>query len=149
MKALVQRVSSASVSVNGHVVSRIGPGLLVFLGVMKGDKEADLHYLVRKFAALRVFYDSAGKMNLSVRDVGGSAIVVSQFTLAAETRKGNRPSFTTAEEPVAARVMYERFISSLRAEGVPTEGGAFGEHMEVALVNDGPVTIMIDSADAR
>ena len=149
MKALVQRVSSARVSVDGQVVSRIGPGLLVLLGVMKGDEEADLHYLVRKLAALRVFYDGAGKMNLSVRDVGGSAIVVSQFTLAAETRKGNRPSFIAAEEPAAARAMYERFMSALLAEGVPTEGGAFGEHMEVELVNDGPVTIMIDSVEAR
>lgn len=150
MKALVQRVSSASVTVDRQRVSSIGRGLLILLGVMKGDADADLDYLVRKIANLRIFYDEAGKMNLSVLDVQGEAIVVSQFTLAAETRKGNRPSFTGAEAPERADAMYKEFMCRLSGAGVKNvQGGVFGAHMEVSLANDGPVTIMLDSAEAR
>jgi D-tyrosyl-tRNA(Tyr) deacylase len=145
MLALVQRVSSAAVKVDGREVSSIGPGLLVFLGVLKGDTEHDLEYLVRKVSQLRVIEDDEGKMNLSLLDTGGEALVVSQFTLAAETRKGNRPSFVNAEEPGRAREMYESFIEGLGALGVNTGSGVFGEMMDVSLVNDGPVTIILDS----
>lgn len=146
MKALVQRVSSASVIVEGKRVSSIGPGLLILLGVMKGDADADMDYIVRKSANLRIFYDDAGKMNLSVLDVKGEAIVVSQFTLAADTRKGNRPSFIDAESPERADAMYQEFMRRLADAGVRNvQGGVFGAHMEVTLTNDGPVTIMLDS----
>lgn len=145
MKALVQRVSEASVTVDGEVVSRIGAGFLVLHAVVKGDGERELGYLVRKVAALRVFYDEDGKMDLSLKDIGGEALVVSQFTLAADTRKGNRPSFMDAEAPEQARAMYEEFMRRLGAEGICVKGGAFAAHMEVALVNDGPVTIMLET----
>ena len=145
MRALIQRVSSASVDVGGKRVSTIGPGLLVFLGVMKGDTPKDLEYLVRKVSNLRVFEDVNGRMDLSVLDTGGEALVVSQFTLAAETRKGNRPSFTSAEEPGKAEEAYEEFMRHLSDLGVRVSGGSFGAMMDVALVNDGPVTILLDS----
>lgn len=145
MKALIQRVSSASVAVDGKVISSIDHGLLILLGVMRGDTDADLDYLIRKVEGLRIFYDAEGKMNLSIKDVGGSALVVSQFTLAAQTRKGNRPSFVEAEEPVRAKTMYEMFMRRLTACGIGTHGGEFGAHMQVSLVNDGPVTILLDS----
>ena len=145
MKALVQRVSKASVTVDDVVVSSIDAGFLILLGVMKGDGEKELEYLVRKVAALRVFYDDDNKMNLSLKDIKGEALVVSQFTLAADTRKGNRPSFVDAEAPEKANAMYEKFMSRLSAVGVNVQGGVFAAHMEVALVNDGPVTIMIET----
>lgn len=127
-------------------MSSIGPGLLILLGVMKGDADADMDYIVRKSANLRIFYDDAGKMNLSVLDVKGEAIVVSQFTLAADTRKGNRPSFIDAESPERADAMYQEFMRRLADAGVRNvQGGVFGAHMEVTLTNDGPVTIMLDS----
>lgn len=150
MKALVQRASSASVTVDGNRIASMGRGLLILLGVMKGDAEADMDYLVRKIANLRIFYDEAGKMNLSVLDVKGEAIVVSQFTLAADTRKGNRPSFTEAETPERANAMYQEFMRRLSGAGVQNvQGGVFGAHMEVSLTNDGPVTVILDSAEAR
>lgn len=146
MKALVQRVSEGSVRVEGKTISSIGKGFLVLLGVMKGDGRAEMDYIVRKVANLRVFYDNDGKMNLSLKDISGEALVVSQFTLSADTRKGNRPSFTDAESPELAEVMYEEFMGNLRAEGINVQGGVFGAHMEVALINDGPVTILLDSS---
>jgi len=128
-------------------VSSIGRGFLVFLGVMKGDSRPELDYMARKVTNLRVFHDEECKMNLSLKDMGGQALVVSQFTLAADTRKGNRPSFVDAEPPETANLMYEEFMEKLRAEGVIVKGGVFGADMKVSLINDGPVTILLDSRD--
>jgi D-tyrosyl-tRNA(Tyr) deacylase len=135
------------VGINGTVISEIGQGLLVFLCAMKGDHEQDIEYLVRKVSQLRIFEDENGKMNRSVLDIDGSALVVSQFTLAASTRKGNRPSFEQAEEPGRAKDLYEQFCRRLRDAGVPVRTGTFAAMMDVALVNDGPVTILIDSRE--
>jgi D-tyrosyl-tRNA(Tyr) deacylase len=145
MKALVQRVSEAGVEVEGRPVSSIGKGLLVLLGIVKGDTGKDMDYLVRKVSNLRIFEDSEGKMNLSVKDVGGEVLVVPQFTLAADTRKGNRPSFIDAEDPAGAEEMYREFTERLKREGVSVSRGEFAAHMAVRLVNDGPVTIMLES----
>ncbi|HEX9022100.1 MAG TPA: D-aminoacyl-tRNA deacylase [Nitrospirota bacterium] len=148
MKALLQRVSSANVSVNDEIMSGIGRGLLVFLCAVKGDMEKDLDYLVKKVSQLRIFEDDQGKMNLSVMDVKGSVLVVSQFTLAASTRKGNRPSFDNAEAPEQAKAWYEAFIRRMKDAGIPVQAGVFSAMMEVWLVNDGPVTIWIDSRES-
>lgn len=145
MRALIQRVRSASVSVEQEVTGEIGEGLLVFVCAMRGDTEADLDWLVRKVARLRIFRDDDGRMNRAVGDVGGAALVVSQFTLAAETR-GNRPGFSTAAPPDEGERLYDLFAHRLAAEGIPVETGVFGADMKVALVNDGPVTIWLDSA---
>ena len=145
MRAVLQRVSEASVSVNGQAVGRIGRGLLVYLGVAAGDQSADIDYIVSKIRDLRIFSDDAGKMNLSVGDVGGSVLVVSQFTLCGDVRKGRRPSFDAAEKPESARARYEETLASLRREGLPVEAGVFQADMQVASVNDGPVTFWIDS----
>jgi D-tyrosyl-tRNA(Tyr) deacylase len=139
VRALVQRVSEASVAVDGAEVARIGPGLLVLLGVRRGDTEPEADRLASKLLALRVFEDAGGKMNLSVRDVGGAVLCVSQFTLYGDTRRGNRPSFVEAAPPEEAEPLYERVRSALGAEG-----GVFGAHMQVSLVNDGPVTLMLE-----
>jgi len=147
MKALLQRVSSAWVEVDGRVVGEIKKGLLVFLCAMKGDTEQDLDYLVKKAAQIRLFEDEMGKMNLSVMDIKGSVLVVSQFTLAASTRKGNRPSFDNAEAPERAKMMYDEYIRRLRDMGLPVQAGVFAASMAVSLVNDGPVTISIDSRE--
>jgi D-tyrosyl-tRNA(Tyr) deacylase len=147
MKALLQRVSSAKVEVEGRVVGEIGKGLLVFLCAVKGDTEKDLDYLVKKVSRLRIFEDARGKMNLSVADIKGAVLVVSQFTLAASTRKGNRPSFDAAEAPGQAKVMCDVFVRRLRDIGIPVQAGVFGAMMAVSLVNDGPVTISIDSRE--
>jgi D-tyrosyl-tRNA(Tyr) deacylase len=140
VRALVQRVSAAAVEVDGEEVARIGPGLLVLLGVRSGDTADQADRLAGKIERLRVFEDPAGKMNLSVRDVGGELLVVSQFTLYADTSKGNRPSFVEAAPPEIAQPLYERVRAALSAEG-----GAFGAHMRVSLVNDGPVTVLVEA----
>ncbi len=148
MRTLIQRVSSASVTVDGTVVSAIGPGLLVLFGVEEDDDGTDLDWLVNKVLNLRIFADEAGAMNRSVLETGGDLIVVSQFTLHASTKKGNRPSFIRAARPEKATALYQRFVESLAADlGKPVGTGVFGAHMDVALVNDGPVTIWIDSRD--
>ena len=147
MKALIQRVSSAQVDVDGHVVGKIGRGLLVFLCAVRDDADEDLDYIVKKVSRLRIFGDAQGKMNLSVLDIKGEALVVSQFTLAAATRKGNRPSFDEAEAPDRAKEMYEAFIERLKGTGIGVQAGVFAAMMNVALVNDGPVTIWLDSRE--
>ena len=140
MRALVQRVSDASVTVDGEEVARIGPGLLVLLGVRRGDGEAEADRIASKLLALRVFEDDAGKMNLSARDVDGEILCVSQFTLYGDARKGNRPSFVDAAPPEEAEPLYERVRSALGAKG-----GVFGARMAVKLVNDGPVTLVVET----
>jgi D-tyrosyl-tRNA(Tyr) deacylase len=144
MRAVAQRVSSASVSVAGEVVGAIDAGLLVLLGVAHGDGEGEAGRLAVKLAKLRIF-ERDGKFDLSLLDTGGAALVVSQFTLLADTRKGNRPSFTDAARPEVAEPLYKRFCTELRALGIHVEQGRFGAHMEVALVNDGPVTIVLEA----
>ena len=146
VKALLQRVSEASVEVEGRVIGAIGGGLLVLLGVESGDREAAADRLAGKVAALRIFEDAAGKMNRSVMEVGGGVLVVSQFTLLADLRKGNRPSFTAAAAPGLAERLYEHFCANLRGQGLPVASGRFGARMAVRLINDGPVTIWLDSA---
>ncbi len=145
MKALLQRVSRASVSVGEEVVGQIGPGLVVLLGVDREDTEADSHYLANRVAALRIFPDDEGKLNLSVQDVSGEVLVVSQFTLLADTRKGNRPSFIQAAPPEKAEVLFEEFVRSLRSTGLKVQTGRFRTHMLVEILNDGPVTILLES----
>ncbi len=144
MRAVLQRVTRAAVSVDGVVVGQTGPGLLILVCAMQGDTAAQADHLATKIAKLRIFKDDAGKMNLSVRDIGGSALIVSQFTLAAELR-GNRPGFSTAASPDDGRRLYEYFITRMVAEGVPAANGVFGADMAVDLVNDGPVTIWMDT----
>ncbi len=149
MRAVVQRVQRARVSVDGQVVGAIDQGLLVFLGVRKDDTEEDLEFMVRKIPRLRVFEDSAGKMNLSVVDVRGAILCVSQFTLYGDCRRGLRPSFDEAAPPEVARWYYEEFIRRLKHEGISVASGVFGAFMEVELVNDGPVTILLESKERR
>lgn len=145
MRAVVQRVSAASVTVEGRKVGSIGPGLLVLLGVARGDTEKDGEYLAEKLAGLRIFEDEEEKMNRSVAQIGGSILLVSQFTLYGDVRHGRRPSFTQAAPPEEANRLYEDLAQKLRDKGLPVETGQFQAHMEVALVNDGPVTILLDS----
>jgi len=145
MRAVVQRVSEASVSVDGEVVGRIDAGLAVLLGVAVGDAEDDADLLADKVVHLRVFPDEAGQMNRSVSDVGGGVLVVSQFTLLGDARKGRRPSYTGAAAPEEANRLYERFASRVRTSGLPVATGVFRATMDVALVNQGPVTILLDS----
>lgn len=146
MRCVLQRVGHASVSVGGHTVASIGRGLLLLLCVVDGDTDADLEWLASKCARMRIFDDDAGVMNLSVADIGGDILAVSQFTLAASVRKGNRPSYIAAARPEVSRPMYERFCARLEAlAGRPVGRGVFGAHMEVTLLNDGPVTIIADS----
>ncbi|MGA6827410.1 D-aminoacyl-tRNA deacylase [Nitrospira sp. NS4] len=147
MKAVLQRVTSASVEVDGRVVGRIATGLLVLLGVAKGDGEADCRYLVEKLRTFRIFSDEQGKMNRSLVDVGGSVLLVSQFTLLGRTMNGRRPSFDEAAPPDEAKRLYEQVAADLRAFGTPVETGVFAAHMQVSLVNDGPVTFVLDSRD--
>ena len=145
MRALIQRVSQARVDIDGKSVGQTGAGLLVFICAMGGDVDDTAEYLARKIGSLRIFEDDAGKMNLSVSDIGGAALVVSQFTLAADTSRGNRPGFLYAASPNEGRRLYELFSSLLSEQGVPVETGSFGADMEVHLVNDGPVTIWMDT----
>lgn len=147
MRALLQRVTKASVSVGGQVVGSIGRGLVVLVGVAAGDTEKDAAYLAEKTLGLRIFPDEEGKFNLSVLDVQGELLLVSQFTLLADARKGRRPSFTAAAAPEEARRLFNRFVEMARQSGLKTETGRFQEHMQVDISNDGPVTIMLDSRD--
>ncbi|OQX65942.1 MAG: D-tyrosyl-tRNA(Tyr) deacylase [Desulfococcus sp. 4484_242] len=146
MRAVVQRVKEAKVSVEGSVVGRIGPGLLIFLGVGEDDTEKDALYLADKIAHLRVFPDTRGAMNLSLTDFSAAVLVVSQFTLWGDCRKGRRPSFAHAARPEQARDLYEHFIRLLKERHIPVETGRFQEMMDVWLINDGPVTLLLDSA---
>jgi len=145
VRAVIQRVTRASVTVDGRVAGEIGAGLLVLLGVSRTDNPESASYLAEKIANLRIFSDAAGKMNLSVLDTGGAALVVSQFTLYGDTRGGRRPSYIQAAPPEEANRLYQEFVRSMRLLGVRVETGVFQAHMQVELVNDGPVTILIDS----
>jgi len=145
MRAVVQRVARAQVTVNGEITGQIGLGLLVLLGVGRHDTEADAAYLAEKIVGLRVFEESQGKMNLGLREVGGSVLAVSQFTLYGDVRRGKRPSFEAAAPPDSARQLYECFVQQIRAAGLHCETGRFQEMMKVELVNEGPVTILLDS----
>lgn len=148
MRALIQRVTSASVTVEDLVIGRIDRGLLVFVGVANQDGPPDVRYIVEKVQGLRVFEDDGGRMNRSVGEVGGSLLVVSQFTLQADCRRGRRPSFDRAAPPDRAEALFSEVVAGLGATGVPVATGRFGAHMAVSLVNDGPVTILIDSVRA-
>ncbi len=148
MRAVVQRVHESSVTVDGRVTGRIGKGLLVLLGMGETDSERDADYLAEKIVGLRCFADNDSKFNLSVRDVGGSVLAVSQFTLFGDCRKGKRPSFTEAARPEQAVPLYERFVAKVRESGIDVQTGEFGAHMDVQLVNDGPVTLLLDSKKA-
>ena len=145
MKALLQRVTEASVSVGGEVVGRIGPGLVVFVGVAKGDTEKDAQYLAQKIVNLRLFADEGGKFNLSALDIKGELLVVSQFTLLADTRKGRRPDFIEAAPPAQAKELFEQFVEQAHATGLKVETGRFQQYMQVEIHNDGPVTILLNS----
>jgi len=148
MRAVVQRVKASRVEVNGRVVGEIGPGLLVFLGVEERDTEAASEYLVNKIVNLRIFPDSEGLMNRSLMDTHGAALVVSQFTLWGDCRKGRRPSFARAAKPDRAKALYEHFIDLMKQKDIGVATGRFQEMMDVTLVNDGPVTLLLDSAKA-
>jgi D-tyrosyl-tRNA(Tyr) deacylase len=144
MRSVVQRVRSASVVVGGETVAAIGPGILVLLGVEKGDDESKAEWLAEKIANLRIFSDQEGKMNLSVRDIGGTLLVVSQFTLAGNCTKGKRPSFDTAAPPDEGKRLYDYFVQAAKRAGIPVETGIFQADMQVSLVNDGPVTFILE-----
>lgn len=145
MRAVVQRVSQAQVTVAGEIRGSIGKGLLVLLGVAADDGDSDVAYLTEKTAGLRIFEDDAGKMNRSIEDIGGAVLVVSQFTLFGDVRRGRRPSFDNAAPPEMADALYQRYVAMLRAKGLQVETGVFRAMMQVELVNDGPVTILLDS----
>lgn len=144
MKAVVQRVQKASVTVDGQQISKIGPGLLTLLGVAKGDNQEQLQKLITKICALRIFPDEEGKMNKSLKDIQGEHLIVSQFTLLGDASKGNRPSFIGAEAPDLAEALYNMSLELSRAQGVPTQGGKFGADMKVEILNDGPVTLLLE-----
>ena len=145
MKAVIQRCDQAKVEVDGKVVGEIGPGLAIFLGVAKGDNEAAAEKLARKIASLRVFNDDDGKFNRSLLDIGGSALVISNFTLCGDAKKGTRPNFTQAAPPDEANRLYEAFVTLLRGQNIPVQTGIFAAMMNVAVENDGPVTIILDA----
>lgn len=147
MRAVVQRVTEASVTVAGRLVAHIGPGFVVLLGVTHADTGEEARYLARKIAGLRVFEDAAGKMNLALADVAGSVLVVSQFTLYGDARRGRRPGFTDAAPPDVAAPLVAAFADALREQGLPVGEGQFQSHMQVSLVNDGPVTMILDTAE--
>lgn len=144
MKALIQRVKNASVEIDGKIVSKIGQGLLVFLGVVKGDEKVNAELLADKLLKLRIFEDENGKMNRSLVDVGGEMLVVSQFTLCGDCKKGTRPSFDKSAPPEIANELYEYFVTQIRQAQIPCKTGVFGADMQVSLVNDGPVTFMVE-----
>lgn len=148
MRCVVQRVTEASVAVDGEVIGRCARGFMVLIGVHADDTERDLRYMAEKVPKLRVFEDDAGKMNLSLKDMGGGMLAISQFTLYGDARGGNRPSFITAARPEKANPMYEQLVEAWRAQGIHVETGRFGADMKVSLVNDGPVTILMDSSKA-
>ena len=145
MRSVIQRVTRAAVRVEAQIVGEIGPGLLVLVGVADGDGPADIDYTASKIAELRIFADAQGRMNRSVADVGGQVLVVSQFTLLGDVRRGRRPGFDQAASPDQARTTYDALLDALRARGLPVAAGVFQAHMAVDLVNDGPVTILVDS----
>jgi len=147
VKALLQRVTGASVSVGGEVVGKIGQGLVIFVGVANGDTEKDAQYLAQKTVSLRIFSDEEGKFNLSALDIKGELLVVSQFTLLADTRKGRRPSFIEAAPPAQAEELFEQFVEQARSTGLKVETGRFQQYMQVEIHNDGPVTILLDSQE--
>jgi D-tyrosyl-tRNA(Tyr) deacylase len=149
MKAVIQRVSEASVSVDGKVVARIGNGMLILIGVEKGDEETDARRLAAKVSSLRIFEDGGGKTNLSISDTGGEILAVPQFTLAADVRRGRRPSFDSAADPKIAIRLFEEFVNTVASSGIHVERGVFGSHMEVSLINDGPFTIYLDSREVQ
>jgi len=144
VRALIQRVSTAKVAVAGETIGEIGPGLLILVCAMQGDDAAKSAQLAAKISKLRIFADDAGKMNLSLKDTGGSALIVSQFTLAGDTSRGNRPGFSSAARPDEGRALYEQFIADVGALGIETQTGSFGADMQVSLTNDGPVTLWLD-----
>ena len=146
MRAVIQRVKAASVTVEGQVISEIGKGLLIFLGIAQEDTVADIDYMASKIANLRIFEDTEGRMNLSVLDIGGEGLVVSQFTLYGDSRKGRRPSFIAAARPEKADPLYQAFMDEISRLGVPVKAGIFQAMMEVELINDGPVTLILDSS---
>ena len=149
MRVLIQRVSEASVTIDTTVRGKINQGLLILIGIEHDDNQEDIDWLVKKISQLRIFLDAEGKMNLSVQDINGSALVISQFTLHASTKKGNRPSYVRAARPETAIPLYQQFIQTLSALNIPVETGQFGADMKVQLINDGPVTIWIDSRDRQ
>lgn len=148
MRAVIQRVTKACVHINGESVGEIGQGLLVLLGVAEADSESDLEYIVNKIAGLRIFEDQQAKMNLDVKEIGGSVMVVSQFTLLGDVRRGRRPSFTDAAGPEIADQLYQRVCMKLASLGIPVQRGVFQADMKVSLTNDGPVTVLLDSRKA-
>ena len=145
MRFVCQRVLEAQVKVNDHVVGQIGRGLLVYLGVGKGDTEADVQFMADKLVNLRIFPDDAGKMNLSVQDIGGAVLLISNFTLHGDCRKGRRPGFDAASQPKEAQQLYEKVVGPIKEQGIPVAEGVFGEHMHVSSINDGPVNFILDS----
>jgi D-tyrosyl-tRNA(Tyr) deacylase len=147
LKAVIQRVASASVAVDGETISKIAAGFLILLGVEQGDKEDDLNYLVKKTVGLRIFKDGNNNMNLSIQDINGEALVVSQFTLCADTSRGRRPNFIRAASPEDADQMYQQYCEQLTVNNISVQTGKFGAMMDVSLVNDGPVTIILNSRD--
>lgn len=149
MRAIIQRVAHASVTIDGAVHGKIGPGLLILLGVSEEDAEEDARYLADKCAGLRIFTDENDKMNLSAADIGGGLLVISQFTLYGDCRRGKRPSFVRAARPEKAILLYEAFLARCRASGLPVETGEFGADMKVELLNDGPVTIVMDTDEMK
>ncbi|MBS5702399.1 MAG: D-tyrosyl-tRNA(Tyr) deacylase [Butyricicoccus pullicaecorum] len=149
MRAIIQRVAHASVTIDGAVHGKIGPGLLILLGVSEDDAEEDARYLADKCAGLRIFTDENDKMNLSAADIGGGLLVISQFTLYGDCRRGKRPSFVRAARPEKAILLYEAFLARCRASGLPVETGEFGADMKVELLNDGPVTIVMDTDEMK
>jgi D-tyrosyl-tRNA(Tyr) deacylase len=146
MRAIIQRVRSAQIEIESTITAVIGQGLVVLLGIAKTDSERDADYLAEKIAGLRIFSDEAGKMNLDVRQVGGSLLIVSNFTLYGDVRKGRRPSFDLAAAPAEARVLYDYFVQKARLTGIPVETGSFQAHMLLDLQNDGPITLIVESA---